>query len=499
MPARSRHGSTQRPSTHPPIFDLSHDLLSKVLAQLPTVECVARFQRVSRVFALPASPGARSAIEDALRLRAVLQTGCSVPRELPLGDRWGTWKQQLFFLERCRRGLCLRPLPGHVWEAEVAGGGPAIIAAAAEGTDGEPSALAMAAAAAAVAAGANAAVAATAMANAAAAAVAALPPAAVAAVAAAVTAHAAAPPPAAAASAPAPPLDGEEYAAVEAAEAGGSGPAAPGPAAPEVTFSRRPDGRHPIFLLRSSCELARPTSMLLGRATRSAESIERRAINGQSIKDPRVSRRHAELSLYHRPKQPPAERHEPPELFRHVPQPMEAYTACLGQLDTLGHNPSRLASEWRVSPTGQARVVTSKRERRLRRGDRGSPLCPGDVLHLVCEEVSRAHERSAPYDGNSCAYRVELITEYDMLMIARAHHREGGLERDSFDFFDLDPMPSASRAFLFGPEVLDWGRAPSPGDGPSPPPPSQPVDEEPRQEEQSGEAEAASPETVSQT
>ena len=35
------------------------------------------------------------------------------------------------------------------------------------------------------------------------------------------------------------------------------------------------------------------------------------------------------------------------------------------------------------------------------------------MIQLVCEDVSRAHGRSLPYEGNACAYRVEFIDDKD--------------------------------------------------------------------------------------
>ena len=36
-------------------------------------------------------------------------------------------------------------------------------------------------------------------------------------------------------------------------------------------------------------------------------------------------------------------------------------------------------------------------------------LYPGDIIQLVCEDVSRAHGRSLPFEGNACAYQVDYI------------------------------------------------------------------------------------------
>ena len=122
--------------------------------------------------------------------------------------------------------------------------------------------------------------------------------------------------------------------------------------------------------------------MILGRMTRAFD-------NRQGIQDPRVSRQHLRLILAQ------GEAHEPNGVCR---------------VQALGHNPSTIR-RGKLATLGlgfQMEPPTFK----LRRGDVTS-LYPGDVIQLVCEDVSRAHGRSLPYEGNACAYQVCYLAESD--------------------------------------------------------------------------------------
>ena len=120
--------------------------------------------------------------------------------------------------------------------------------------------------------------------------------------------------------------------------------------------------------------------MILGRMTRAFD-------NRQGIQDPRVSRQHLRLILAQ------GEAHEPNGVCR---------------VQALGHNPSTIR-RGKLATLGlgfQMEPPTFK----LRRGDVTS-LYPGDVIQLVCEDVSRAHGRSLPYEGNACAYKLDYLSE----------------------------------------------------------------------------------------
>jgi len=121
-----------------------------------------------------------------------------------------------------------------------------------------------------------------------------------------------------------------------------------------------------------------PPDMVLGRMTRAFD-------NGQGIQDPRVSRQHLRIKLQY------GEAHEPNGLCR---------------VQALGHNPSTIR-RGKMALLGLG-FHAEPPSFKLRRGDTIT-LYPGDVIQLVCEDVSRAHGRSLPFEGNACAYRLEYI------------------------------------------------------------------------------------------
>ena len=41
-------------------------------------------------------------------------------------------------------------------------------------------------------------------------------------------------------------------------------------------------------------------------------------------------------------------------------------------------------------------------------------LYPGDMIQLVCEDVSRAHGRSLPFEGNACTYLVQYLDDREV-------------------------------------------------------------------------------------
>ena len=177
--------------------------------------------------------------------------------------------------------------------------------------------------------------------------------------------------------------------------------------------------------------------MVLGRMTRAVD-------NGQGIQDPRVSRQHLKISLAH------GEAHEPNGVCRvqalgHNPSTIKrgklcARTPTSHQGDRAHLFPvvpvfaaaSFLAPPFRVAlPLKSLRApVCDSRAKlglgfhaeppsfKLRRGDGstvggGLPvnLYPGDIIQLVCEDVSRAHGRSLPFEGNACAYLVDFLPD----------------------------------------------------------------------------------------
>jgi len=187
-----------------------------------------------------------------------------------------------------------------------------------------------------------------------------------------------------------------------------------------LSIDGRADGRRPILLVRgrgiqSPQSPQSPQSVLVGRTTRVVD-------NGQRITDPRVSRRHAEVALLRVP----------------TLGDDEPFSLQLGRLNALGHNPSRHLGV----PHGGAKAAV---ERKVRRGET-IVLRPGDEVHLVCEDVSRAHGRSAAFEGNTCAYRIDLVSEADLQQLALAQHKADGQARHLFSFWEA-PLPDWDGAF----------------------------------------------------
>ena len=139
-----------------------------------------------------------------------------------------------------------------------------------------------------------------------------------------------------------------------------------------------PDIRKNVIFFHSKVKQPSPPEIVLGRMTRAFD-------NGQGIQDPRVSRQHLRVSLLHMK-----------EDF--APSQPSGVARVLG----LGHNPSTIRRA--TTRPGESSCF------KLRRGDTAT-LYPGDVIQLVCEDVSRAHERSLPFEGNPCAYKIEMIPE----------------------------------------------------------------------------------------
>jgi len=171
-------------------------------------------------------------------------------------------------------------------------------------------------------------------------------------------------------------------------------------------FDRIPTGpaddRRTIFLVRGDGHLSRPSTVRIGRQRRRhpGDPSER-----QGITDPRVSRLHAEITLHR----------------VGADEQSDAFSSQLARFDARGMNPSRLISA--------SRGVDC----RLHQGTT-SGLLPGDVLHLVCEERVPAMGVSAAYEGNACAYRVELVSERDLMFLALARHVSEGQPLRTFEF-----------------------------------------------------------------
>ena len=71
-------------------------------------------------------------------------------------------------------------------------------------------------------------------------------------------------------------------------------------------------------------------------------------------------------------------------------------------------SPSRASERWPLAcPRRPSSLITARAPHHA--GGDLATLYPGDVIQLVCEDVSRAHGRSLPFEGNACAYRVEFI------------------------------------------------------------------------------------------
>lgn len=275
------------------LLQIPSDVLAHIIELLPTVESVARASLICRAFPYPTHEGGRSIIEEAMRGRAVAQTGAELPPTVPLGEKMGSWTRQLVQLERCRRGLVLRPQPSER------------------------------------------------MRN-----------------------------------------------AIDAWEKGGR-------------KGERPGGglRRPVYIVRPCGRMSVPCSVLLGRTTRVVD-------NGQGIQDPRVSRRHAEISLRFSDARD--------DSGRWFTSAEDAWSLGFAKIDAVGHNPSRIV---RKRPDGR----TS--EKKLRHAEQ-QQLRPNDELHLVCEDVSRAHGRSAAFEGNTCAYKVDYIKAHEIEHILKTRHED---------------------------------------------------------------------------
>jgi hypothetical protein len=138
------------------------------------------------------------------------------------------------------------------------------------------------------------------------------------------------------------------------------------------------DHRTPIVYFRPPLKREGPPTdpgVILGRKTRAFN-------NGQGIEDPRVSRLHAELKLL-------------------VDDPLKANG--LAQIKALGHNPSTITRAEPIRDPSEEGPAF-----KLRRGD-VNVLFPGDRVHFVCEDVSRAHGRSIDYKNNPCTYIVDYV------------------------------------------------------------------------------------------
>ena len=211
---------------------------------------------------------------------------------------------------------------------------------------------------------------------------------------------------------------------------------------PQKSQRMRTGTRRPIFLVRTCCRMTQPCTILLGRTTRVVD-------NGQGITDPRVSRRHAQISLLqgvvhnrvHDPAKPAdGDAGGPP------------WDIAVARVEGIGHNPSRIV---RNSARTRSRATNFSSDRKLKRTEH-SFLFPGDELHLVCEDVSRAHGRSAAFEGNACAYRVDLIREHEIEHLERAASEsalssgDAASESAIAEAFDNDPNLSVPAAEAIG-------------------------------------------------
>ena len=164
------------------------------------------------------------------------------------------------------------------------------------------------------------------------------------------------------------------------------------------------DTRRSIFLVRGDGHLSRPSTVRIGRQRRRHPGDP---TESQCITDPRVSRLHAEVTLH----RVSAGGHSDP--FN--PQ------LPVARFDARGMNPSRLISGSRGIDC------------RLHQGA-AFGLHPGDVLHLVCEERVPAMGVSAAFEGNACAYRVDLVSERELRSLALARHILEGQPSHTFEF-----------------------------------------------------------------
>ena len=168
--------------------------------------------------------------------------------------------------------------------------------------------------------------------------------------------------------------------------------------------------------------------MILGRMTRAFD-------NRQGIQDPRVSRQHLRLILAQ------GEAHEPNGVCRVQALGHNPSTIRRGKLASLGvgfhaeppsfklrrallfapavHSPPLLSLSIPLPRAPQAIIrrlapphtCVSPLFVNMCAGGDMATLYPGDIIQLVCEDVSRAHGRSLPYEGNACAYKLDYLSE----------------------------------------------------------------------------------------
>jgi hypothetical protein len=170
-----------------------------------------------------------------------------------------------------------------------------------------------------------------------------------------------------------------------------------------------PDIRKGVIFFHGEGPLGSPPDeIVLGRMTRAFD-------NRQGIQDPRVSRQHLRISL----------------LNDFEPEAPAGVARVLG----LGHNPSTIR---RAHPN---MLPDDPPVFKLRRGDTAT-LYPGDTIHLVCEDVSRAHGRSLPFQGNSCEYKIDVIPEHcDLAPPQVVYNRE--VERGETEAGSPEPQPAS--------------------------------------------------------
>jgi len=192
------------------------------------------------------------------------------------------------------------------------------------------------------------------------------------------------------------------------------------PLIPESVVNTDVDVRKGLAFYRRAGPGAPPPDMVLGRMTRALD-------NGQGIQDPRVSRQHLRVLLAYG-------------------EPYEPNGVC--KVVALGHNPSTIR-RGKMASLGLG-FHAEPPAFKLRRGDEQT-LYPGDTIQLVCEDVSRAHGRSLPFEGNACAYRVDYLKRGAIEEDPHGTIVLGAGTDDTDD--EASDMEAASSQPQFGPET----------------------------------------------
>lgn len=373
------------------IVDMPPDVLVHILVLLPSLQDVCTMDRVCRLFAVGTpSFGRHSLVEAALRIRHFAHTGIAVPGALVREPwwPWGSTKAKLVHDERCRLGAQLVPLvPDTVVNSDIDVRKGIVFYRRAVGC---------------------------------------------------VTMH----------HAHALPLHSPTPPALPRRS-----PLTPAPS-PRVAAHLHSPGQP-------------PPDMLLGRMTRAVD-------NGQGIQDPRVSRQHLKIALAqgeayepngvcrvqalgHNPstirrgklaslgvgfhQEPPSfklrrtccartprtccarqpcarkrARRPAPPLDRR-----DARKGCSHAMPPVPRRPClstprtcpapRASPDSHRSPMPCASPLPARLPAGPRAGGDVATLYPGDIIQLVCEDVSRAHGRSLPFEGNACSYLIDFLPE----------------------------------------------------------------------------------------